>query len=356
MRKTYLDNIKWITVVLVVIYHVLYMFNSIIQTGLLGAFSEVQYQDAYLYIVYPWFMLLFFTVSGITARYAITSCSNKEFIKKRTRRYIVPTTIGLFVFWWIMGYYNMAIGGAFETMGSVPGPIKFFIMAFSGIGVMWYVQMLWIFSLLLVLIRKIEKDRFYNFCAKSNIIVLLLLTFVIFGAAQILNTPIILVYRFGIYGVGFFIGYFVLSHDEVIEKLQKWWIALTAAFVILAVAFTIYFWGQPCFEHVVLKRLLCNVYAWIAVLAIIAFMSKFGNFESKFTKWMSSRSWGLYLLHYLTIAICGFYMKKYVPTWPPVVFYIACTISGFAGAYVLYAILRRIPFVRWAVLGEGKNV
>ena len=28
MRKCYLDNIRWITVVLVVVYHVLYMYNA----------------------------------------------------------------------------------------------------------------------------------------------------------------------------------------------------------------------------------------------------------------------------------------------------------------------------------------
>ena len=28
MRKNYLDNIRWVTVVLVVIYHVLYMYND----------------------------------------------------------------------------------------------------------------------------------------------------------------------------------------------------------------------------------------------------------------------------------------------------------------------------------------
>ena len=28
MRKAYLDNIRWVTVVLVVIYHVIYMYNA----------------------------------------------------------------------------------------------------------------------------------------------------------------------------------------------------------------------------------------------------------------------------------------------------------------------------------------
>ena len=58
MRKTYIDNIRWITVVLVVIYHVIYMFNGVTEFGVLGPFGENQPQDVFQYAVYPWFMLL----------------------------------------------------------------------------------------------------------------------------------------------------------------------------------------------------------------------------------------------------------------------------------------------------------
>ena len=35
MRKLYIDNIRWITVVLVVLYHVIYMFNGIETFGVI---------------------------------------------------------------------------------------------------------------------------------------------------------------------------------------------------------------------------------------------------------------------------------------------------------------------------------
>ena len=64
MRRTYIDNIRWITVALVVIYHVIYMFNGVTLYGVIGPFSDHQPQDMYQYIVYPWFMVLLFTISG----------------------------------------------------------------------------------------------------------------------------------------------------------------------------------------------------------------------------------------------------------------------------------------------------
>jgi hypothetical protein len=149
---------------------------------------------------------------------------------------LVPSTIGLFVFQWIQGYYNTRSSDAVNMMKTVPVFVAFLIMVASGIGVLWYIQLLWVLSIVLVPIRKIEKDRLWNLGAKTGVIVLLILTVVVFGAAQILNTPIICVYRFGYYGAGFLIGYFVFSHDEVIERLKKWFVPLLIIAIGLGVA------------------------------------------------------------------------------------------------------------------------
>ena len=178
MRKLYIDNIRWITVVLVVLYHV---------------------------------------------------------IKKRTGKLLVPSTLGLLVFWWILGYYNLLISGGLEEMAAVPKPVLFIIMAVSGIGPLWYIQMLWIFSVLLIWVRRVEKDRLWKLGEKADVPFLVLFAIVIWGAAQILNTPMVVVYRFGIYGAGFFVGYFVLSHDEVMDRLEKCWLPLAVCAVIYSV-------------------------------------------------------------------------------------------------------------------------
>ena len=355
MRKVFLDNIRWITVVLVVIYHVIYIFNGVTQHGIIGPFSKHQPQDTYQYIVYPWFMLLLFVVSGMSARYELMKRTEKEFISVRTRKYLVPSTIGLLVFGWILGYYNMLMSGAFNSMNNVPGPILFLIMAFSGSGPLWYLQMLWIFSMILVLIRRIEKDRFYNICGKANLLTLILLVIPVYGAAQILNTPIIVVYRFGIYGLGFMIGYFVLSHDEVMDRLGKNWLLLSILAFASCIAFVILYKGQPYPDHVVLDTIMCNVYAWFGTLGILAFMKKWGNFTNAFSKWMCRKSWGLYVFHYLMIAVSGWYLHTLCPFLAPVIVYLLVAIAAFAGSYLLYEIMSRIPFIRWCVLGIKKE-
>lgn len=356
MRKTYLDNVRWITVVLVVFYHVVFMFNGVITYGVIGPFRDFQPQDIFQYIVYPWFMLLLFVVSGMAARFELDAKGEKGFVKRRSRKYLVPSTVGLFVFWWILGYYNMLISGAFEQLSAVPKPVLFLIMCVSGTGPLWYIQMLWVYSVLLILIRKIEKDRLYKICEKTNIVVLFLLVFAVYGAAQILNTPIVVVYRFGIYGVGFFLGYYVFSHDKVMQKLEKYWGLFSMLALVSCIAFVILKWGESYPDHVVLDTFICNIYAWFGSIGVLAFMKKWGGFKNSFAEWMSSKSFGIFVFHYLPLAVSAWYIRKLVPGMPPLLVYILVAVAAFGGVILLYEVIRRIPILRWCLLGiKGKE-
>ena len=84
MRKYYLDNIRWLTIVCVVIFHVIYMFNGEAKAGVVGPFKDVQYQDALQYLLYPWMMILLFIVAGMCSRYYLEKHTVKEFVKSRT--------------------------------------------------------------------------------------------------------------------------------------------------------------------------------------------------------------------------------------------------------------------------------
>lgn len=352
-RKKYIDNIRWITVALVVVYHVIFIFNGTGTLGGVGPLCPVQYQDAVLYLLYPWFMLLLFVVSGMCARFYLGRHTHKEFIRERTVKLLVPSTLGVVVCGWILGYFNMKIGGAFDSMGAVPKPVLFVIMCLSGTGPLWYIQLLWVFSLLLTVFRRVEKDRLSNLCARTTLPVLLALTVVIYGAAQIGNVPVVVVYRFGIYGAGYLLGYLVFAHDEVMTRLEKAWLPLTAAALILGAAFTAVFWGQSYAGHEVLDTPLCNVFAWIAVLAVLAFMKKWGGFDNAFARWMTRKSWGLYLFHYLPLAACAYYI--YAMPIPAVLKYLLTAAAAVAGGVLLYDIISRIPVLRWCMCGISRK-
>ena len=160
MRKYYLDNIRWITVVIVVLYHVIYMYNAEGIPGVCGKITdlEVQYFDVFQYIVYPWFMMLLFMVSGISSWLYLDNHSHREFISSRTTKLLVPSTIGLFAFQFLQGYVNVSLGDAVLKDPGIPLIAKVLICIASGVGVLWYIQLLWLFSMLLVLVRRIDRQ------------------------------------------------------------------------------------------------------------------------------------------------------------------------------------------------------
>lgn len=355
MRKYYVDNIRWITVVLVVIYHVIYMYNGVATAGVIGPFDKVQYQDALQYILYPWFMVILFVISGMSARYYLAKHSIKEFVAARTRKLLVPSTIGLFVFHWILGYFNMAIGNAFAYMpDTMPKVILYLIMSVSGTGVLWYIQLLWIFSMGLVFIRRFEKGRWYAWGKKANVIVLILLAVPLWGFSQILNTPIITVYRFGIYGFAFLLGYFIFAHEEVIEKLSKHWQLLGILAILLGCGYVYCYFGENYAVEPVVNSPFSVIYGWIAVLAIFAVMKKWGNKTNAFSLWMTRKSFGLYVFHYLPLAAVAYWMHTYqqISAFGS---YLLAGVASFAGGFLLYEIVVRIPFLRWCVLGVKKR-
>ena len=360
MRKHYLDNIRWATVAVVVIYHVLYMYNGEGIVGVAGKITglDVQYYDMFQYIVYPWIMMVLFMVSGISSRLFLYRHTHKEFIRNRTRRLLVPSTIGLFAFQFIQGYVNASISGVFERSPELPFIAKALICIASGIGTLWYIQLLWVFCMLLVLIRKIEKDRLWKAGGRAGLPFLIAMAAIVFGAAQVLNTPIIVVYRFGLYFFVFLLGYFVLSHDEVVELLEKWFPLFAAAALALCAAFCIRYFGQNYADKPINRSILFTTYGYFACLAIIGGMARYGDICNRFTQWMNKRSFGLYVFHYLGISAVGLCIGKPGILPAPAV-YLLSLVAGFAGAYLLNAVISRIPGYRWAVLGikeEKKDV
>lgn len=144
MRKHYLDNIRWATVLLVVLYHAIFMYNHVVTAGVVGSVTDCRWQDALQYLLYPWFMVVLFLVSGASARYALDSRSGKVFFAERTRKLLVPSTLGLLVLGWAQGYFNMAFSHVFENiLSGVPAPVLYLILTVSGIGVLWTCHVLW---------------------------------------------------------------------------------------------------------------------------------------------------------------------------------------------------------------------
>lgn len=352
MRKPFLDNLRYSIVLLVILYHVFYLFNSV------GVITNVTIPgipalDTLLYILYPWFMVVLFVISGICARYSLQRQTNKDFLKSKVRRQLIPSIAIIFIIGWTSGWVTGQYTDMFGTnSASVPGFVKYLIWSLSGIGVLWFLHELLLSEVVLVLLRKIDKqDHLWQLGGKCGIFILCMLAIALWGSAQILNTPVIEVYRNGIYIFSFLAGYFILSHDHIQAQLAKWALMLLAAGGILAVSYTTFYWGENYASMDNLRSFLTNAYAWFGTLAVLGAGKRWFDKETKFTRYMASRSFGFYVLHYPLLALGAFAMDRllHLPVWS---MYILLPVAMVIVLPPLVALIKRIPILKALVLGE----
>ena len=361
MRKHWIDNLRWVTVLLVLFYHVIYFYNNKGVFGGIGGFGDgPQYQDVVMYILYPWFMPILFILAGISARYALERHSGKEWFRARTRKLLVPGTIGLFVFHWMVGYFNTVVASREGVFDGVPAVAKYFIMAFSGIGPLWFVQVLWLLCLVLLLVRALDKeDKFWNWCGKAGIVPVILLGILFWAGEQtMIKNPrpesldgLLNLYKPLFYLIPFLLGYFVFSHDEVQEKLSKVWAPLLVCAAISGIILIVTTFGQDNTSPEYLGSPLNCLYGWLMCLAMMAWFKAKFDYTGKFADYMTKSSYGIYIVHYLVIAAIGYTLKVHT-NLPPLAMYAILTVAVFSLSPLLYEAIRRIPVVKWCVLGE----
>ena len=141
----------------------------------------------------------------------------------------------------------------------------------------------------------------------------------------------------------------------MIDRLSRYWIVFGAAAVCMGIYYTVHFFGENYAVEPVVNHMTASLYCWFAILAILAFMKKYGDRSDQLTKWMTKKSWGLYVFHYLPLAIAAYYLNRYASNLPSGLVYMLVGISASGGAFVLDALISRIPIIRWCVLGIKKE-
>lgn len=352
MRKTYLDNLRYSIVLLVIVYHVFYMFNSL---GIIRNvnISGIPQLDVVMYIVYPWFMVALFAISGMGARYALEKSNGKQYLKSRAKKILVPSIAGIFIVGWVAGWVTNQYNDMFAGNGDlIPSFVKYFIYCFAGIGPLWYMHELFLATLVLLLIRKLDKrDEIGSLGAKTNMVALFLLALALLGSAQILNTPLIEVYRNGIYIFMFLLGYYVFSQDKVQELLQKWTLLFLGIAVVLCVIYTVYYWGENFTTMENLKSPLTNLYAWFGTLAVLGCGKKWMNKETAFTRYMRTRSFGFYVLHLPLMVLLAYVLDKVLHVPAGMAMYVLLAVSEMVLLPIVIFIISKIPIVKRLVLG-----
>ena len=381
MRYHYLDNIRWVTVLLVMFFHVFYYFNAYCMGSGIGGFSDYQSQDAVLYLLYPWLMPLLFVVAGMSSRYALQRKSAGEYLRTRTRKLLVPATLGLLVFQWMAGYFGMqTMNFRFHAdLGAgQPWWVMYIMWAVCGGGGLWFIQLLWLFSLITIvdplllhtsqapsLCREGRGGSRGSWMAAFGLLLFGVLLYLsdqtVMDGKNSMQDPAMLynVYRPLYYLTAYLFGYFVFVREEVQGLLMRLrWIIIPAALA-CGIWLTITTFGQDAYSPAYIRSVGNNLYAWLAILAMFAaFRTWFNRDASQLSKpsiakictFFRDASYGLYILQFFVYMSIGYLLRAYtaLPAWA---MYVLLFLAMFGLTPALYLLIARIPVLRYCVLG-----
>lgn len=355
-RYYFMDNLRWVAVLLVLFYHVFYNYNAVGVFGGVGGFAPHQWQDVVCTLLNPWFMTLLFVVAGASSRYALQRRTPTEFRKERVRKLLVPSTLGLLVFGWILG----SINSRGMIPDEVPLLIKWLIWAVSGTGHLWFIQDLFIFSLVLLVVRKLVDaeriDRWLTKLPKWGIAAVLVgfgLLLWVAAQSQIDNPSaaqgLLNLYRPVFYLASFLVGYYVFSSKRIHDFLAERAVVLIVAAVVGAIGFGSEFYGKDYTSPEAVQSVWCNLYCWAMTLAMFGAFRRWANGTSPFAEYMSRSSFGVYVVH-MTVctASCVWLQTTALPTW---LIYVVALVVTYVGSFAAWEILRRIPIVRYCTFG-----
>lgn len=340
MRKYYIDNLRNLTILLLFPVHTCMIWNDFGSRFYIWA-GENKTLSTLIVLINPWFMPLLFVLAGMSARYALEKRTVREFIGQRVRKLLLPFAAGMlllvpFQTWYARKYFD-------GYQGSVLENLQYFfthITDLSGYdgaftpGHLWFILFLFLIAMLSLLLFRFLP--FEKAAAKTERI----------PAAGVLGLfiPIWLMYYLGNFG-GFSLGknlalylagYYVLSSDTVMERLEKnrrWilaaCIASTSASVFLYYNFSYY------------GDLWVNYVGWNAILALLVLGKKYLDKCTKFTVYFNRASYPIYILHQSILVALAYYVVGFFDNT-------ALQAAGIClGSFVLtvlaYEVIRRIP-------------
>ena len=250
-----------------------------------------------------------------------------------------------------------------DALAELPLAVRYIIWTISGTGPLWFIQDLWLLSLLILIVRRIDaKCRLYYLCGKIGIVPLILLGVLFWlGHKTLVMEPnpasidgLLNLYKPIFYAIPVLMGYFIFAHDSIQDMLGRQWRPLMLCASAAGILLTATTFGQNNSLPQYLMSPMNNIYAWMMCLAMMGWFKARFDRTGKFAGYMTRSSYGIYIVHYLIIASVGTLLKMKTGM-PPTCMYIILSIAVFTLSPLLYEIIRRIPFIRWCVLGE-KNI
>lgn len=343
MRKPYIDNLRNLTILLLFPVHTFMIWNDFGSRFYIWK-GEEKVPSTLIVLVNPWFMPILYVLAGISARYAFKKYTVSAFLIQRVKKLLIPFLFGLVALVPLQTLYARKFFDQYE--GGILENLQYYfthLTDFSGYdgaftpGHLWFILFLFLIS-----IMALAPFHFYPYERVRKRVERMPAFGILF-----LFIPVWLMYYLGNFG-GFSIGknfalylagYYVLSNDSILEKLEKnikWLFGLCLMETIASAAlyYKFSYYGD----------LWIHLIGWNSILVLLILARKFLNNSNGFTVYFNQASYPVYILHQSILVALAYYVVKNITG---IFLQVVCIWTGSFGLTILaYHLIRKIPLVR----------
>lgn len=346
MRKHYIDNLRWIILLILIPYHTAMAWNTWGEPNYVF-FEGNRLISSIIVFFSPYFMPLLFVLAGVSTKFALKKRTKKEYLVERVKRLLVPFLFGTILLMPIMAYIADKFN-CFYSGGFLEHYVIFFTKytdlsgadgGFSP-GQFWFLLYLLVISIvaigIIALLEKLESERSIPFW----------LVFVLGLPLPLLSELLSIGGKSLVeYTYLFMIGYYVFADEKIMSKVEKNSLLLCCIGLIITVLNVyLFIWAQV--EFVLLNAGATYVSEWIMIMAVIGLAKRYLNFSGKVSDYMNKRSFLFYIYHFVWVVLFQYILYGFVGNKTFVLF-VGTVLLSYLATFVCCEINIRIPVLRF---------
>lgn len=354
-RKYYIDNLRWFWILLLIPFHAAMAWNG--WEGNYIWLHENKTLSSLVIFISPWFMPSLFVIAGMSAKYSLNRRSYTSFALERVKKLLIPFITGVltvvaFMTYMADKYFNNYNGNFFEhyqvfftNISDLTGYDGYFTP-----GHLWFLLYLFIISLISLILIVLQKKLFpkLSFRKFKTFLLPLLMIF------PLIMTPLL---NFGGKSIGedfalYLLGYYVLSEENILEKLTKYRYPYLIFMLICDVTMVYLFVWKGIHTGIIVSA--CNICSlWFGILGFLGLSRCKFNHNNSFTRYMSTRSFMIYIFHFGWLVAIQYYLSK--TSLNITLTYIISITATLLLTFLTCEIVKRIPVLR-CLYGEKWSV
>ena len=312
-RRYDIDNLRWILLLTLIPYHAAMAWNTWGEPNYIF-FQGSRWISSMIVFFSPFFMPLLFTLAGISTKLALQKRSEKEYLKERVKRLLVPCVFGTVAFMPIMTYLAERFYGTYE--GSFLSHYAVFFTRFTdligadggfSLGQFWFLLYLFLISVFSLGIFRLLKKSSLDFKEAISLPVLLLMGLPLPLLHEVLSIG---GKSFAEYTYFFLAGYLLFSNQKTIAVLEKsGWRLLSLGLIAGLLNVYLFLWSGRNLPFLNLG--FKYISQWTMVLALLGLSRRYLNFTGSISEYMTRRSLLFYFYHFLWVVVCQYVLCQF---------------------------------------------